>query len=170
MSESFPVRVSWLPRDQYTSLVNLTVDGRSYPVPNSADFEYRIPLSKLDEAEKIIGRHIPRPSDSLPVTPRFNGEVYNRHFDDIRLTGQLKRIFDLMADAVWRTLEEIHQVTGDPPASISAQLRHLRKERFGKHTVNKRPRGDRAKGLYEYQLIVSSQIARGTQGECASHT
>jgi len=155
MSEFFPVRVAWLPRDKYTSLVNLTIDGRSHPVPNSADFEYRIPLSKLDEAEKIIGHRIPRPSDSLPVTPRFNGDVYNRSFDDKRLTGQLKRIFDLMADGQWRTLEEISQITGDPPASISAQLRHLRKKRFGSHTVNKRPRGDRRKGLWEYKLIVN---------------
>ena len=166
MNEVFPVRVPWLPRDKYSALIKLTVDGSHYPVPNSSDFEYRIPFSKLDEAEKIIGCQILRPSDSLPTTPRFNGEVYNRLFDDKRLTGQLRRIFDLMADNKWRTLEEIKQVTGDPPASISAQLRHLRKERFGEHTVNKRSRGDRKKGLYEYQLIVSTQIARGTQGEC----
>ncbi|KKL56177.1 hypothetical protein LCGC14_2247980, partial [marine sediment metagenome] len=36
------------------------------------------------------------------------------------------------------TLCEIEDLTGDPPASISAQLRHLRKERFGAHTVERR--------------------------------
>ena len=42
--------------------------------------------------------------------------------------------------------------TGDPPESVSAQLRHLRKERFGSHTVEKKYLGD---GLYVYRLIVN---------------
>ncbi len=59
-----------------------------------------------------------------------------------------------MKDSRWRTLPEIENATGDPAASISAQLRHLRKEKFGSHTVNKRHRGDESKGYYEYQVIV----------------
>lgn len=42
------------------------------------------------------------------------------------------------------------QVTGDPEASISAQLRHLRKHRFGGHDVQKRRRNDGAQ--WEYRL------------------
>lgn len=88
---------------------------------------------------------------------RFDGADYVPAIDDVRLTGQIRRIFDSMKDARWRTLGEIKAITGDPEASISAQLRHLRKERFGEHTVNRRSRYDRAKGLYEYQLIVNNK-------------
>jgi len=34
-------------------------------------------------------------------------------------------------------------------------LRHLRKDRFGSHVVEKQPRGDRSHGLFEYRLIVN---------------
>lgn len=86
---------------------------------------------------------------------RFNGSDYSHKEDDARLTGQLLRVFDCMKDGVFRTLGEIEGITNDPQASISAQLRHLRKERFGSHTVNKQPRGNRECGLFEYQLIVN---------------
>ncbi len=87
-------------------------------------------------------------------TVRFNGPSYNAARDNARLTGQVLRIFDLMKDAQWRTLREIAEATNDPESSISAQLRHLRKERFGSHVVDKRHRGDPANGLYEYQLLA----------------
>jgi hypothetical protein len=83
--------------------------------------------------------------------PRFNGADYVSTRDDVRLTGQLQRVFDLMKDGMWRTLGAIEMATGDPAPSISAQLRHLRKARFGGHTVNRRYIGE---GLYQYQLIV----------------
>jgi Fic family protein len=86
---------------------------------------------------------------------RFNGSDYESAFDDVRLTGQLKLIYSLMIDGKWRTLGEIEAITKAPQSSISAQLRHLRKDRFGNHTVNKRPRGDRSNGLFEYQLLRS---------------
>ncbi len=89
---------------------------------------------------------------------RFNGPVYESKYDRKRLTGQILRVFDAMKDGSWRTLEEIHLITNDPQASISAQLRHLRKERFGEHTVNKQPRGERENGLWEYQVIPSDAI------------
>ncbi len=76
------------------------------------------------------------------LQPRFNGSCYDPEFDQDRLTGQIRRVYVLMIDGQWRTLDEIHASTGDPPASISAQLRNLRKERFGSHIVDKRRRGD----------------------------
>jgi hypothetical protein len=82
---------------------------------------------------------------------RFNGPDYIPERDNARLTGQIHRVFECMSDGKWRTLREIANVTGDPEASISAQLRHLRKRRFGNHQVFKRYI---ANGLYEYQLIV----------------
>jgi DNA-binding transcriptional regulator GbsR (MarR family) len=73
------------------------------------------------------------------------------HKDFDRLVGQTKDIFELMKDQSWRTLAEIETILGYPQASISAQLRHLRKLRFGGHTVEKRRRNDGA--VWEYQLI-----------------
>jgi hypothetical protein len=86
--------------------------------------------------------------------PHFNGPAYEPEYDHARLTGQILRVWDLMRDGQWRTLQEIADRTGDPHASISAQLRHLRKRRFGEHTVERRVRGDRVAGLWEYRVLV----------------
>ena len=84
---------------------------------------------------------------------RFNRSDYDPKTDNLRLAGQILRVFDCMRDGKWRTLAEIESKTGDPQASISAQLRHLRKPRFGSYTVEKRPRGDRDQGLFEYMVL-----------------
>jgi hypothetical protein len=83
----------------------------------------------------------------------FDGSDYDPKYDRVRLTGQIQRVYDVIKTNKWFTLDEIHQLTGDPHASISAQLRHLRKERFGSHIIDKRPRGERIHGLWEYKLI-----------------
>lgn len=83
----------------------------------------------------------------------FSGETYCPQFDHDRLAGQIRRVFDCMKDGEWRTLGEIALLTGDGQASISAQLRNLRKQDFGSHVVEKRARGDRRSGLYEYRLV-----------------
>ena len=88
----------------------------------------------------------------------FDGPSYSATLDRARLTGQLLRIVDVMKDGEWRTLEEIRELTGDPEASISAQLRHLRKPRFGSHAVLKRRRGDPGDGLYEYSLRLNQPL------------
>ena len=87
----------------------------------------------------------------LPLKPRYNGSDYIPERDDRRLTGQILRVAECMQDGRWRTLSEIEAVTGDPAASISAQLRHLRKRRFGSHTINKDYLGS---GLWTYQLLL----------------
>lgn len=87
--------------------------------------------------------------------PHFNGSDYEHERDAPRLIGQMLRVFELMKDGQWRTLREIASATGDPESSISAQVRHLRKPRFGSHVVEKRNRGDRAVGLFEYRLVVT---------------
>lgn len=84
---------------------------------------------------------------------RYNGPEYVPEIDDDRLDNQHERVKRAMLDGKWRTLAEIEVLTGDPPASISAQLRHLRKSRFGAWIVNRQPRGDRSNGLFEYQLL-----------------
>ena len=92
--------------------------------------------------------------EELFIASRFNGSDYVPKFDDCRLRGQIGRVYSVMKDGGWRTLGEIEQATKDPQASISAQLRHLRKARFGGHIVEKRPRGNRLDGLFEYRLII----------------
>lgn len=89
--------------------------------------------------------------------PRFNGSDYVRERDDVRLKGQLLRVWNCMCDGKWRTLSEIARFTGDPESSVSAQLRHLRKERFGAHTVEKEYREF---GLFVYRLIQNDSSER----------
>jgi hypothetical protein len=85
------------------------------------------------------------------VAPRFDGAVYDPALDQQRLTKQLGRVYEVIRDGTWRTLDEIAMATGDPHASISAQLRHLRKARFGSHVIEKRRRQPTS-GLWEYRL------------------
>jgi hypothetical protein len=96
-----------------------------------------------------------------PVFPLadYSGPEYVRERDRPRLLSQSERIFNLMRDGLWRTLPEIAKLTGDPPASISAQLRHLRKPKFGSHAVERRSRRG---ALFEYRLIVQQ---KGPVGE-----
>lgn len=108
--------------------------------------------SEPDHRQRCDGRQ-GRVEADLPLGADFDGPVYEREFDHARLTGQLLRVFVTMQDHEWRTLGEIQSATGDPQASISAQLRHLRKTKFGRHVVEKRPRGEREHGLWEYRLV-----------------
>ena len=89
---------------------------------------------------------------STQLAMHFDGPAFRPALDAARLGKQHERIRDLMLDGVWRTLGEIAVVTGYPESSISAQLRHLRKPRFGSFIVEKRRRGRREQGLFEYQL------------------
>jgi len=82
----------------------------------------------------------------------FDGPNYDPALDQDRLTKQMGRVYDLMFDRKWRTLSEIEYKTGDPQASISARLRDLRKPRFGGYTVDRRRRGTKTRGLFEYRL------------------
>jgi hypothetical protein len=59
----------------------------------------------------------------------------------------------------WLTLDELAKLTHYPPASISAQLRHLRKPEYGAFVVEKRQRkgsrvlrGEDFGAVWEYQL------------------
>lgn len=83
---------------------------------------------------------------------RFNGPCYDPAVDKNRLENQLKKVYALMIDGNWRSLAEISKIIEEPEASVSAQLRHLRKPRFGSYVINKRRRFD-GYGLWEYQLL-----------------
>jgi hypothetical protein len=84
--------------------------------------------------------------------PHFNGPVYDPALDHERLTKQLGRVFEAIRDGEWRTLAELEAMTGgEPQASISAQLRHLRKPRFGNYVIEKRRREPEG-GTWEYRM------------------
>lgn len=81
----------------------------------------------------------------------FDGEEgYIPERDDERLLKQLSRVRTLMSDGKWRTLDEIAAETKDPPASISARLRDLRKLKHGHRIVEKR---HVERGLWSYRLV-----------------
>lgn len=98
---------------------------------------------------------------------KFSGAAYEAKYDEIRLTGQIGRVFRAMKDSKYRTLDEIadriYEMSGkrDGAASISAQLRNLRKDSFGSHTLNRRTRGERKSGLWEYQIIINVPVQDG---------
>lgn len=100
------------------------------------------------------------------TAPRFSGPAYDPAVDQARLTKQLGRVFDVMCDGRWRILQEIAEATGDPHASISAQLRHLRKPRFGGYVVQKRRRAPLS-GTWEYRVAAGDP--RDPMAEGADH-
>jgi len=66
-----------------------------------------------------------------------------------RLTGQIRDVYEVLMDGYPITLRDIELKTGHPQASISAQLRNLRKPRFGGFNIEKEHVGN---GLYVYWL------------------
>ncbi len=83
---------------------------------------------------------------------KFDGKTYNPKHDAFRLKTQLGRVLDVMECGEWKTLGEIAKVTCDPQASISARLRDLRKPKFGSYVIDRRNRGPKEDGLFEYKL------------------
>ncbi len=91
------------------------------------------------------------------------GPAYDPTLDGERLRTQREIIRDAMLSAGecgnWHTLAEIEMLCSAvysrkfPQASISAQLRHLRKRAFGSYVVLRRRRGHwRNSATWEYQV------------------
>jgi len=109
----------------------------------------------MNMAASDFKRHVCLPE---PL-PHPDGETYDPEFDYDRLSGQILRVFDVMKDSRWRTVNEIHWETNDPHPSISTRLRDFRKKKYGSHIVERRTRGDRSDGLYEYRLLLRCPVA-----------
>ena len=86
-----------------------------------------------------------------------------RGLEQIARRRQRDVLCDVMLSArqcgTWLTLDELAKLTHYPPASISAQLRHLRKPEYGGYGVEKQPRavgrtlrGEDFGTVWEYQL------------------
>lgn len=88
----------------------------------------------------------------IPEPPHFDGVTYSAERDGERLTRQLDRVRNLMADGQWRDLQTLVIRCGGTTASVSARLRDLRKPRFGGYTVERR---HVAEGWFEYRMVRS---------------
>jgi len=82
----------------------------------------------------------------------LNAAPYVIKYDFSRLKTARDKVYALMQDSKWRTLREISFATGSPEASASATLRDFRKAQYGMHIVDRRLRGGRNRGLWEYKL------------------
>ncbi len=83
----------------------------------------------------------------------FSGESFDEKLDGERLMTQTSKVFQLMKDGTWRTLNEIAIIVNAPTQSVGSRLRGFRLAKFGAHKVNRRRRGDPKKGVFEYQLV-----------------
>ena len=77
--------------------------------------------------------------------------------DGARLGRQLDAVQSLMRDGAWRTLRTIADAVGGGEASVSARLRDLRKDRYGRFVVTRR-RVDGSAGLYEYRVSTTWEV------------
>jgi len=96
-------------------------------------------------------------------------------YDARRLRSQREIIRDVMLSAAdcdtWLTLGELRALTRYGEASISAQLRHLRKMENGGYDVAKRHREDavparagadgRGEGVWEYRIARGTGVVAG---------
>ncbi len=88
--------------------------------------------------------------DMVEFVADFDGSHYDPKVDKQRLTQQMRGVYECICKGDWKTVEEIGTVTGYPQPSISAQLRNLRKKKFGGLDVEGRCR-DGTK-IFEYRL------------------
>lgn len=108
------------------------------------------------------------------VRPATFGAGCQSETDTRRLSTQMERLKTYMLEASgrgrWLTLAEIRAALETtwrcrfPEASVSAQLRHLKKPVFGAYQLQKRRRHGPGYGLFEYRLL-SPEPLRFTQQE-----
>ena len=79
------------------------------------------------------------------------GPEYVEELDGARIHKQMDTIREFMLShwPKWFSLAEIEKALDYPQASISAQLRHLRKPKFGSYNVEKQRRSN---GTWEYRV------------------
>ena len=72
-----------------------------------------------------------------------------------RMGGNMLKVFRIMKDGKWRTIDEIrHLGVSSPPQSVAIYLRAFREPRYGSHEVPKRKLRINAR-IFEYRLIVN---------------
>ncbi len=86
----------------------------------------------------------------MTALPLFSPPTFDPRHDAARISTQLAKVRDLMADGQWRTLREISDATGAPEASASARWRDLKKLGY---TTQRERVGDPARGLWRYRVV-----------------
>lgn len=74
-----------------------------------------------------------------------------------KLTGDLKMIFDIMSDGQAHLVSDIAKTLDLPECSVSAQLRHLRKKKWGSKNIQRK---SLTKGISFYILEDGEYEAR----------
>ena len=93
----------------------------------------------------------------------FDGATYEPEHDEVRLSGALMAVYDVLQDGKWWTLDQIresirfHHGKVYSEAGVSARLRDLRKAKFGGHTIEHRRIEPAVRGLWEYRLMQSDE-------------
>ena len=67
-----------------------------------------------------------------PGTPEFKGAALGLE-DGERLEGQFERIWAIMRDGRYHTIQEVAVTTGDPAQSVARQMRYIRSKARGGH-------------------------------------
>ena len=88
-------------------------------------------------------------TELLGDQPYFDGATYEPERDKVRLSGQLVAVKQILSDRRWHTISEIAQRIGGSEAGVSARIRDLKKERFGRHRIEKRYVSN---GLWRYRM------------------
>jgi hypothetical protein len=116
------------------------------------------------------GRKGENGAGEFPEAVRASVAVRCGEYDARRLRSQREVIRDVMLAAAesdtWLTLGELRALTRFGEASISAQLRHLRKSENGGYDVGKQRRGDgagaaldgRGEFVWEYRIVRAGRV------------
>lgn len=91
----------------------------------------------------------------MSVDRLFDGVTIDPALDNLRLGGQMQRVYYWMQSGEWRTLTQLAVLAQGTEAAVSARLRDLRKPQWGEHTVEKRRDNQGSLGLWYYRLIPS---------------
>jgi hypothetical protein len=85
----------------------------------------------------------------------FGGSTFSPQLDSERLSTALGKVYALMRDGRWRTLNEIAVAVRCSEAGASARLRDLRKPKFRDVYPNQQVDSDRVEGgLWKYRVVI----------------
>jgi hypothetical protein len=118
--------------------------------------------ARQEETAEAVARAVEKPA----IEAQASGSSGEEHETQLAAIRKLMR--RAFARGAWLTLGEIAEATEFAEASISAQLRHLRKPHHGRHRVEKRRKrpmreirdGWREPVVWEYRVLPKR--ARGT--------
>ena len=82
----------------------------------------------------------------------FKGATYDPEQDQVRLSKQAAKVWEVLKRGQWYTLRALSIMTGAPEASVSARIRDLRRPENGSHTIERR-RVEGRPGLWEYRWV-----------------